>query len=273
VTDLARLLTIAEQAVTIGRDLIRTATPGQVHAKGDRDTVTDLDIRIERETRAFLAEQTPEIGFLGEEEGHTGPVGPGDAWTLDPIDGTANFVHGLPLCAVSLALVHDGIPVVAVIDLPFFGWRYTAAAGHGARRDGQPIHASATGRLDQAVVSIGDYAVGEEAEQKNARRLALTSELATRVERVRMFGSAAIDLCWVAEGRTDAAIILANKPWDIAAGALIAREAGAHLTDSTGDDHNFESNETLAMPGALREPLLDLLYQADDYVKRSRSTS
>lgn len=251
------LATIAQHAVELAAELVKTATPHQVIEKSDRDTVTDVDIKVEQEIRAYLRRLTPECGFLGEEEGHTG--GDEYVWTLDPIDGTSNFVHGLPLCAVSLALVHQGRPVVAGIAAPFLNLRYSAISGQGSFANGNRIRASRTSELAKAIVSIGDYAVGADAEAKNEQRLRLTTLLAQRVERVRMFGSAALDLAWVAEGRTDATVILANKPWDTAAGVLIAREAGALVLDSSGEPHTFHSSDTLAACPGLADAVVSLV--------------
>ncbi|PPK70256.1 inositol monophosphatase family protein [Actinokineospora auranticolor] len=251
-------LKIAEDAVTIARDLIARAGPLTVRDKGDRDRVTDLDITIERTVRAYLAEQTPDIGFLGEEEGTTA-TSSDSVWTLDPIDGTSNLVHGLPLYAVSLALVTNNRPVVAVIDLPALNMHYTATEGGGAHNQHGPISASTTTDLSSAIVSLGDYAVGVHAEEKNHERLAITARLAANVERIRMFGSAAIDLAWVAEGRTDAAIILSNKAWDTAAGVLIAREAGAIVSDISGGRHVIESLSTIATAPGVYSGALSLV--------------
>jgi myo-inositol-1(or 4)-monophosphatase len=251
------LADIARDAVTHGADLVRTATPHQILDKGDRDTVTDIDIKVEQEIRAQLARLTPEIGFLGEEEGHTGDTE--YTWTLDPIDGTSNFTHGLPLCAVSLALVHNGRPIVAEITAPFLDLRYSAVRGRGAFVNGERMRASRTSELARAIVSIGDYAVGEDATAKNEQRLRLTALLAERIERVRMFGSAALDLAWVAEGRTDAAVILANKPWDTTAGVLLAREAGALVLDSSGEPHTFTSPDTIVACPGIADAVLSLV--------------
>ena len=218
-TDPGSLLPVALQAAGIAADMMRTGRPAQVTEKHDRDLVSDVDLAIERQVRAHLAEATPDIGFLGEEEGQTGGQAEGWLWTLDPIDGTSNFAHGIPLCATSLALLHDGRPVLAVINAPFLGLRYHALDGHGAHAGEHRMSASSTDRLKDAVVAVGDYATGPRADHKNQQRLALTIQLAPRVHRVRMIGSAALDLAWVAEGRLDAAIMLVNKPWDTAAGA------------------------------------------------------
>lgn len=245
--ELADLTRIAEQAVGLGYDIVRNTTPAEIRLKGDRDVVTDVDITVENEVRDFLARMTPDIGFLGEEETTTATLdGDQDVWTLDPVDGTSNFAHGLPLCAISLALVRRGEPVVAAIVAPFLDLRYVAAKGSGAFGNGVQLQVSKATNLAESIVSIGDYAVGDHAATKNKQRIRLTTLLAERVERVRMFGSAALDLAWVAEGRTDATVILANKPWDTAAGVLLVREAGALVVDATGARHSFQSTETIA---------------------------
>jgi myo-inositol-1(or 4)-monophosphatase len=264
VKDLAELLVIAQEAADIGRKLMLTTGPGQVHAKGDRDLVTDLDLRIQREVRAFLERATPDIDFLGEEEGG-GAIDQNVeyVWALDPIDGTSNFAHGIPLCATQLALVHQGEPVIGVVVAPFIGLAFHAVKGSGAVCNGHPSRASNTDDLRHAIVSIGDYATGPRAAGKNERRFALTENLAKNVERVRMFGSAALDLAFVANGSTDACVILSNKPWDTAAGVLIARESGAVVVDARGNPHSFSSAETVAVTRPISRQLSGLIDDID----------
>jgi len=260
-TDCAKLIDIANAAVDIASDLLRTHRPGELTAKGDRDMATDLDFEIEHQLRDFLRDTTPEIAFLGEEEGTAG----GDwelMWALDPIDGTANFVHGIPLCGTSLGLVQGDKPVLGVIDLPFLGTRYTAFEGGGAYANGAPIGVSQTDDLAEAVVAIGDYAVGDNALDRNRLRLAVTGQLAARVQRVRMHGSAAVDLAWLAYGRLDALITLSNKPWDMAAGVLIAREAGATVVDIDGCAHSMRSTATIGSGPHLATSILQLVQDA-----------
>lgn len=250
-TDLTRLLTIAHDAVDIAHEIMLTRTPGHVTPKGDRDMASDLDYAIERRLREQLDLRTPSIGFLGEEAGRTGASGD-LMWTLDPIDGTANFIHGSPLCGVSLALVDGNVPVLGVIDLPFLGTRYSARRGAGADCDRKPIRVSARSSLADAIVAIGDYAVGADAAERNEPRFAITRYLAGSVQRVRMHGSAAIDLAWLAAGNVDAVVMMSNKPWDTAAGVAIAREAGARVTDADGVEHEMASLSTVgANPGLL----------------------
>ncbi|GAA1791124.1 inositol monophosphatase family protein [Luedemannella flava] len=251
-------MAVACAAVDVARDIFLSRSPTRLTAKGARDMASDVDYAIERELTVMLRRRTPDIGFLGEEDGRSGPSGE-LIWTLDPIDGTVNFVHGSPLCGISLALLRDGTPIVGVVDLPKLGLRYTAASGLGAYRDGRRLAASGVSRLSEAVVAIGDYAVGKGAERKNDVRLAVTRRLAARAQRVRMHGSAAIDLVWLAEGRVDAVVMMANQPWDTAAGVVIAREAGAVVVDSDGSDHDSTSCATIGGDAALVPSLLAIV--------------
>ncbi|MEU4801905.1 inositol monophosphatase family protein [Actinosynnema sp. NPDC023587] len=260
---LDQLAEIAQKAVRIGNDLIKHTRPQAVTEKSDRDTCTDVDIRIEHEVRAYLAEATPEIGFVGEEEGRSDRAAESECvWALDPIDGTANFVHGVPLSAVSLALLRGDRALVAAISLPLSDLHYSAVRGGGAFVNGKSIRASPTVDLAKAMIAVGDYALGPRAAVENRLRIAVTAALAADVERVRMFGSAAHDLVWVAEGRIDGAVVLSNQTLDVAAGVLIAREAGAIVLDSTGHDHSSASAHTIAAAPHLVEALLGLVQSA-----------
>jgi len=261
--DPGSLLPIALQAAATAGDLIRTRRPETVTEKSDRDLVSDVDVAIERAIRGFLHEATPEIGFLGEEEGGSADPGAGWLWTLDPIDGTSNYAHRVPLCATSLALLHDGRPVLGVIDAPFLGERYHAVEGHGAWAGDRRLTASTTSSLRDAIVAIGDYATGAEAGRKNETRLAATIQLTSRVHRIRMLGTAALDLAWLADGRLDASITLANDPWDVAAGVIIAREAGATVVDADGSPHTLRSAATIAASAPLIAQLIPLIQAAD----------
>jgi myo-inositol-1(or 4)-monophosphatase len=249
---------IAVKAMDLAAELVRTLLPSVVNAKGDRDMVSDIDVEIERAVRDYLCAQTPQIGFLGEEEG--GAAGEGELqWVLDPIDGTANFVKGIPLYSISLALIDDELPVLGIIDVPAQECRYSGGAGLGAYCGSTRIRVRPTPRLADAIVTIGDYAVGERAALKNETRLALTGRLAPRVQRIRMLGSAAIDLAWLAHGRTDAAMIFGNKPWDTAAGVILVREAGGLVVDANGAHHTVRSASTVGASAELLDGFLDLV--------------
>ena len=258
----AALLPVALQSAEIASDLVRTRVPGLLTAKGDRDMASEVDYAVERAVRDYLKERTPDIAILGEEEGITGDTTGELLWAIDPVDGTANFVRNIPLCGFSLGLIQRGRPVVGVIDLPVLGTRYHAAQHTGAYVGDRRIQASMTIDLKDAIVAIGDYAVGEGAEAKNRQRIALTERLAANVQRVRMLGSAAVDLAWVAEGKIDASITLSNKPWDTAAGVIIAREAGAKVTDHYGTDHKSTSRSTIACNSRLSQEIASCIESA-----------
>ncbi|MDX6738371.1 inositol monophosphatase family protein [Actinocorallia sp. A-T 12471] len=247
------------EAVEKAGEIVAAGVRGGVREKGDRDMVTETDLAVERMVRGFLAERTPGIAVLGEEEGVSGGVDAEYVWAVDPVDGTANFARGIPLCGVSVGLVHRGRPVLGVVDLPFLGARYHAVVGNGAFLGGRRLRVSGTGVLSEAVVALGDYAVGEGAEGKNRVRFALTEVLASRVQRIRMLGSAAVDLVWLAEGKVDASLTLSNKPWDTAAGVVIAREAGASVLDVDGTPHTARSSATIATAPGITAQIFALL--------------
>jgi myo-inositol-1(or 4)-monophosphatase len=257
--DIAELLKIAEAAVDRGRVVTDSRAPGALTSKGDRDMASEVDFAVEREVRAFLEQETPEIGVLGEEEGGATD---GTRWVLDPIDGTVNFVHGAPLWGISLGLIADGRAVAGVIDHPALGTRYAAAEGHGATCNGTTIRGSDCTSLTDALVAVGDYAVGPDAEALNVERLAMTQLLFPRVQRIRQIGTAATALTWVAAGHFDATVMFSNKPWDTMAGAAIAREAGVQVLDLDGSNHTPASRGTVAVSPGIAEPLLDLIRQA-----------
>jgi myo-inositol-1(or 4)-monophosphatase len=262
--NLDALLATASEAMDIASAVVRSSSPGALAPKGERDVVSDVDLAIERRLRELLRDRTPEIGFLGEEDG-AAPWGDGQlVWALDPVDGTVNFVRNVPLCAVSLALLDGGRPVLGVIDLPFLGARYHAIEGGGAYVGDRRLRLGPARPLHDAIVALGDFAVGASSEDRNQLRVEVAHRLADRVLRVRMLGSAAIDLAWVAEAKIDASITLSNKPWDMAAGVVLAREAGAQVVDETGAPHSYGSRVTLAAAPPLIEELVRLVAEATD---------
>jgi len=261
------LLPVALEAVEIASELVRTSRPAAHMAKGDRDLATDVDFAVERRLRQFLADRTPTIDFLGEEEGATVDESRDLLWTLDPIDGTVNYSADIPLCAVSLALVHDARPILGVIDLPFLNARYWATDRGGAFLNDRRLQVAGARSLGEAIVALGDFAVGPAAERQNRLQVSVADQLATRALRVRMLGSAAIDLAWLAEAKLHASITLCNPPWDMAAGVVIAREAGASVLDIDGSDYSMDSRFVIAAPPLLATEILDTVREADRLVE------
>jgi myo-inositol-1(or 4)-monophosphatase len=258
--DARKLLAVAKTATSAASELVRSRPPRTLTWKGDRDVASDVDMSVEKLIRNYLHRHTPKAGFLGEEEGGSN-LGEGSHWILDPIDGTINFLHGIPLCAISLSLVHNGATVVAVIDLPFLASQYSALKGHGSFVNGDELAVSSTFKLDDALVSVDQYTFGED-EHKNRLRHSLAQRLATHAQRIRMFGTSAIDLAWTAQGRLDACVMLGNKVWDTSAGVLIAQEAGAVVLDLDGTEHSSHSLGTIAVTPSIAAELMSVIRQA-----------
>ncbi|WP_017623877.1 inositol monophosphatase family protein [Nocardiopsis chromatogenes] len=252
----ADLLPVAREAAALARRIIAERAPRSVSAKGDRDMVTDVDLAVEEALREFLGRETPGLGVLGEEGGRTGGESGAPYWVVDPVDGTANLARGIPLCGATVALVQGSTAVAAAIDFPFLDTAYAAAAGVGAYCGDQRLRVSGTAEEAAALVSVGDFAVGPGAEARNRVRLDLLGRLGARVQRIRMLGTAAADLAWTAHGRLDAALILANRPWDTAAGVLLVREAGGAVLDRDGSEHTVDSEATIAVAPGVREALM-----------------
>ena len=198
-SDDRQLLALAKQATSLACELIRSRAPHTLTSKGDRDLTSDVDTAVEQLLRDFLRQHTPNLGFLGEEGGDTDPVD-GSRWILDPIDGTINYLHGLPLCAVSLSFTRNDITLVGVIDMPFLRGQYYALSNHGSYANGQRLRVSTTQTLNAALVSVDQYAFGVGANYANRARHQLIEHLAPRAQRVRMLGASAIDLAWTAQG-------------------------------------------------------------------------
>jgi myo-inositol-1(or 4)-monophosphatase len=255
------LLLAAERAVDVGSRILMQGRRhiGALISKGDRDFATGVDLRIESAIKSSLADATPEISFLGEEGG--GPEA-GARWVLDPIDGTINFAKDIPLCTISLALVIGGQPVLGIVDAPFLGERLIARQGGGAYLNGARIAVSEVESIHEAVVGVADFKVGAGAEAENRVHLAVLAQLARESLRVRMLGSAALDLAWLAAGRLHATVMLSNLPWDVTAGLLLVREAGGLVYDYDGSRHEDRSRYTIASVPSLLAPISSIVRQA-----------
>ena len=252
-----RTVDIAEITMVHGRSHVRTLID-----KGDYGFATLIDIEIERLVRAELAREIPEIPLLGEEDGGA-ELGSEAAWVLDPIDGTANYADGSPLCPISLALVRGGRPVIAIVSAPLLGERFMAVEGVGAFLNGMPIQVART-EVGDPLVALSDFAFGRKHRATNSLRFAVIEELVARSMRLRIHGSVALDLAWLAAGRMSATIALSNRAWDVSAGVLLVREAGGEVFDETGGAHALSSDSTLATGPALRDTLVDVIAAARD---------
>jgi myo-inositol-1(or 4)-monophosphatase len=228
----------------------------QVSLKGPADFVSAADRRAEEILYAELSKARPGYGFLGEEGGRRDGEDRSHCWIVDPLDGTTNFLHGIPQFAISIALEREGVAVAGVIYNPANEELFLAERGKGAFLNDQRLRVAARRRLADAVVACGVPHFGR-------GDLALfRSELAAVQEKVaglRRFGAAALDLAWVAAGRFDAFWERDLSPWDMAAGILLVREAGGFATDLDGGDSPLTRRQVIAGNEFLHKTLLALL--------------
>jgi myo-inositol-1(or 4)-monophosphatase len=229
-TDYERLRDIAAEAALAGGEVVRAHFGGarDIREKEPGDWVSAADLASEAAIRSTLERLAPDIEFFGEETGGAGTFERG--WFVDPLDGTANFLHGFVAVGVSVGLVEAGVPVAGVVHAPLLDTTFAAARGAGATRDGAPIRVSTRGP-EQAIPATGFPFRRKHLLPRYLE--ALHGAFAT-FEDLRRVGGASLDLCWTAEGVFDGFFELSLGTWDVAAGALIVREAGGVVTDWEG---------------------------------------
>ncbi|TCT05639.1 inositol monophosphatase family protein [Aquabacter spiritensis] len=254
------LITVMVQAVRkAGRALARDfgeVENLQVSTKGPANFVTAADRKAEDLLFAELSRVRPGFSFLMEERGRVEGTDISNEWVVDPLDGTTNFLHGIPLFAISLALVRNGVPYAGVIFNPATEELYVAEKGQGAFLNDRRIRVAARRTLSDAVVCCGLPHLGRGDHARFNRELAAVQ---TKVAGLRRTGSAALDLAWVAAGRFDAFWERDLCAWDMAAGMIIVREAGGLVCALDGSDKVLEKGEILAGNEDMRRDLLAAL--------------
>lgn len=225
-----------EFLVRIVREAWRACSGTELNTrdKGAFDLVTDMDFAMERFIDGAIRESFPGDVVVGEELNPLKELPAGRAWTVDPIDGTVNMAHGLPLFGVQCSFAVDGVPRAAVIYLPRFDEVYTAVRGGGAKLNGRRISVSGREARD-AVVSVGDYSHKTAAHASG--QIARVGYIFDRVSKLRHFGVASVDFAWFASGRTDAFMMYTRNLWDIVPGWLISEEAGGVVLSVNGGDY------------------------------------
>ena len=227
----------------------------EVNHKGFRDLVTELDLASQKKILGIIGEAFPDHRLIAEEGSQaldlSGPV-----WIVDPLDGTTNFVHGLPIYGVSICLAVDGEPLVGAIFDPEREELFTARAGAGAALNDSPIRVTSISELDQALVVTG---FAYDLEESLDRDLARFSRMLTHTQAVRRLGSAALDLAYVACGRMDSFWEEGLHPWDMAAGVLLVKEAGGLVTDLDGGTFDLLSGRVLAGGRGIQEQMVAVL--------------
>ena len=231
-----------------------------IQQKGAIDLVTEFDKRSEEIIIAAIQQKFPDHAILAEESGRNKTISEYQ-WVIDPLDGTTNFAHGIPIFSVTIGLLRNNSPVVGVAYDPFRNEMFSAELGQGALLNNQPIHVSSQTDLGHAVVSTG-FPYDLRTNPRN--NLAQFVQLQLRTQAVRHLGSAALDCAWTAMGRLDGYWEFGTKPWDVGAGALIIREAGGHVTSVDGGE-DFLSDETILVSnGLLHEQMLLVLSQGSE---------
>lgn len=247
---------VAVEAARAAGAVIAKHFGGPVDAtwKGKFDPVTAVDREAEAAVLAILAEHRPRDEVMAEESGGTRHGG--RHWIVDPLDGTVNFLHGIPHVSVSVALYDGDSGLVGVVFDPLRDELFTASRGGGSQLNGHSISVSVTDRMQRAVVATGfPYDHDVKADELSV----VVREVLRQVNGIRRFGSAALELAWVAAGRYDGYWEFGIAPWDVAAGFVLVREAGGRVTDPLGRDSTPSMPNVVTSNGILHDPLRSLI--------------
>lgn len=253
----AELLDVGLEAARRAGELLRDGRPADLAVAATKsspiDVVTEMDIAAEKLITGILAERRPEDGLLGEEGADVAGTS-GVRWVVDPLDGTVNYLYGLPAWSVSIAAEYRGETVAGVVEVPLRGETFHALLGGGAWLGGRRLACRPAAPLDQALVATGFAYL----QPRRAQQAKVGQRIIPLVRDIRRGGSAAVDLCDVAAGRLDGYYERGLNPWDLAAGDLIAREAGAVTGGRPGKPASGEL-ALAATPAvfASLQPLLD----------------
>ncbi len=249
--------TIARQA----GDILRQGYGNirHIQQKGVIDLVTEFDKRSEEVILAALQKEFPDHAILAEESGRN-EITSEYQWVIDPLDGTTNFAHGIPIFCVTIALFQNNSPILGVTYDPLRDEMFSAEAGQGATLNNLSIHVSTQTNLGQAVISTG-FPYDLRTNPRN--NLAQFVQFQLRTTAVRHLASAALDCAWTAMGRLDGYWEFGVEPWDIGAGVLIVREAGGSVTSIRGDENFLSQSSILASNGLLHEQMARVLREGD----------
>lgn len=227
----------------------------KVTKKGAIDLVTAADIESERLIIETLRSVYPDHAILAEESGHQ-PGTTDSLWIIDPLDGTTNFAHNLPIFSVSIAFYHDGRPLIGIVFNPVSAELFTAVKNRGAHLNQQSISVSSVGEMTDSLLVTGFAYSQNQCDSPAVKRFGRCLQAS---QGVRRLGSAALDLCFVAAGRFEGFWEAGLNPWDTAAGVLLVTEAGGKVTDYTGQDFDIHTKHLLATNGIIHDGLMVLL--------------
>lgn len=247
---------IAEQAGRLLMERFGRLAGNEIERTGRRDVSTAADRESEAYIERELRARFPGHAILGEEAlkaaGGRPTLDERPTWVVDPLDGTVNFVQGLPLFCTSIGLVERGQPVLGVVHAPALGMTFWGAPGSGAFEGDRPVSVSATPLLEEAILATGFAYDRNRLADNNLENFV---QLGLRVRGMRRLGAAALDLAFVASGRLDGFWELHLKPWDVAAGAALVRAAGGRVTDQRGGEDWLLGGHLVASNGLLHEAL------------------
>jgi myo-inositol-1(or 4)-monophosphatase len=247
---------ITQLARRVGDSLYQnSAKRKRISYKGAVDLVTQFDRQSQKAIVEYCTRHYPKYGILSEEDVHRSIDAP-IKWIIDPLDGTTNFCHGLPIWSISIALEEEGAVVMGIVYDPTRQEMFSAMKGKGAYLNGRRIRVSGEKRLDRALLVTGfPYDIRTSRENN----LDLFSAFAKRAQAVRRLGSAALDLCYTAAGRFDGYWELKLSPWDQAAGSLILKEAGGTISDFTNKEFNIYGDQVLATNGHIHRQMMSVV--------------
>ncbi|MEL6920102.1 MAG: inositol monophosphatase family protein [Pseudomonadota bacterium] len=260
---------MVQTAMKAGRGLVRDfgeVQNLQVSVKGPGDFVSQADHRAEKTIHYELSKARPDYGFVMEESGAIEGADAQHRFIVDPLDGTTNFLHGIPHFAVSIALESQGLLRAAVIYNPVSDELFTAERGDGAYLNDRRMRVAGRREMTDSLFGCGIPFLGRRNSNHGEFLLELRDVMANSVG-IRRNGAAALDLAYVAAGRLDGYWERAISPWDIAAGVLLVREAGGFVTDLNGGEKMFERNEVIAGNERLHRQLLNTINGAHKTTK------
>jgi myo-inositol-1(or 4)-monophosphatase len=246
-------LEVAEEAARLVHGAYRGAF--RTSLKGRADLVTEYDVKSEQLIRARLAERTPALRVVGEEQGGEAD---GPTWFCDPIDGTTNFVHGHPFFCVSIGLLDRGAPLLGAVVAPALDLRYAGSVGGAALRNGAPCRVSDTRSVGDALLATGFYP-GDTGAISLRDNIASFERVLQKARGVRRCGSAALELCMTADGTYDAYWERTLNAWDVAGGAAIVLAAGGRISDLAGGPPDLAAGNIIASNGHVHDELRALL--------------
>jgi len=228
--------------------------------KGVVDLVTQYDVQTEQFLMSELKKHFADYTLIGEESHNESIVSSDKAIYIDPIDGTTNFIHGLPHLAISMGIWENSIPVAGVVYNPILNEMFWAQKDQGAYCNGGKLSVSSQNTLQQALIGTGfPYAKVEKGIEYDWA-IKCMANLLPNIQDIRRYGAAALDLCYLAQGKLDAFYEIDLKPWDVAAGILILQEAGGRVSDSSNKPYHLGSKSIVASNGSVHDELTKYLY-------------